>query len=44
MNTQEILATRFGELTDMIACQAIFNGAEPKRRAIVDFDAALRLE
>lgn len=30
MDKQEILCTRIGEMRDMIACLAIFNGAKPK--------------
>ncbi len=30
MGTREILTTRLGEMRDMIACLAIFNGAPPK--------------
>lgn len=32
MTRQEIMATRVGEMRDMIACLAIYNGAEPKQR------------
>ena len=32
MTRQEIMATRVGEMRDMISCLAIYNGAEPKRK------------
>lgn len=32
MGRQEILATRYGEMLDMIACLAIQNGAKPKKK------------
>lgn len=32
MSAQEIRVTRWGELMDMIACNAIYNGAKPKRK------------
>ena len=32
MAKREILCTRVGEMRDMIACTAIFNGAKPKTR------------
>ena len=33
MDRREILVTRYGEMMDMIACLAIFNGsAKPKKR------------
>lgn len=31
MTHQEIMTTRFGEMADLIACLAIYNGAEPKK-------------
>lgn len=31
MGKKEILLTRYGEMLDMIACYAIFNGAKPKK-------------
>ena len=30
MDKREILATRLGEMRDMIACLAIYHGAKPK--------------
>lgn len=30
MSRREILSTRYGEMLDMIACMAIYNGATPK--------------
>lgn len=41
MTKQEIIATRYGEMADMISCYAIFNGADPKRR--LDYDEAITL-
>ena len=32
MGRQEILLTRTGEMRDMIACLAIYNGAPPKTK------------
>ena len=32
MGRQEIQATRYGEMLDMIACLAIQNGAKPKKK------------
>lgn len=32
MSKREILVTRYGEMADMIACFAIYNGAEPKEK------------
>ena len=44
MNKQEIMSTRFGEMSDMISCFAIYNGAEPKtKQRKMDFDKALEL-
>lgn len=31
MSRREILVTRYGEMTDMIACYAIYNGAKIKK-------------
>lgn len=42
MSKQEIIVTRYGEMSDMISCYAIFNGAEPKKKKM-DFDEAMRL-
>lgn len=33
MQKREILCTSYVEMCDMIACMAIDNGAEPKRKA-----------
>jgi len=41
MTKQEIIATRYGEMADMISCYAIFNGAEPKNK--LSFDEAMKL-
>lgn len=43
MTKAEILVTRYGEMTDMIACHAIQNGAEPKNRHKMTFEEALML-
>ena len=44
MTKQEILVTRYGEMTDMISCFAIYNGAEPKKKhRKLSFDEALAL-
>lgn len=32
MEKREIMATRYGEMLDMISCFAIYNGAEPKKQ------------
>lgn len=42
MSKQEILTTRYGEMSDMISCYAIFNGAEPKRKKLT-FDEVMAL-
>lgn len=42
MTKQEIMVTRYGEMSDMISCYAIFNGAEPKKKKM-SFDDALKL-
>ena len=41
MTKQEILVTRYGEMSDMISCYAIFNGAKPKKK--MSFDDAMKL-
>lgn len=44
MTKQEILVTRYGEMTDMISCLAIYNGADPKKKPKkFSFDEALAL-
>jgi len=43
MQKQEILVTRYGEMSDMISCYAIFNGAEPKKKKRLSFDEAMKL-
>lgn len=44
MSKQEILVTRYGEMTDMISCFAIYNGADPKKKPKkFSFDEALAL-
>lgn len=33
MNRREVMATRWGEMMDLVACMAIWNGvAKPKRK------------
>ena len=44
MAKREILATRYGEMLDMVSCFAIFNGAkEKKKKRALSFDDALLL-
>lgn len=45
MRKQEILATRYGEMVDMISCFAIYNGgAKPKKKKKKwSFDEAMEL-
>lgn len=44
MSKQEIMVTRYGEMTDMISCYAIYNGAEPKKKPKKwSFDEAMSL-
>ena len=44
MTKQEIMATTYGEMSDMISCFAIYNGAEPKKvKKVYTFDEALAL-
>lgn len=44
MSRQEILATRYGEMLDMIACMAIQNGAKPrKKRKRIRYEDAIEL-
>lgn len=44
MSRREIMATRYGEMLDMLACLAIYNGAKPKRPRIkMDIQDALKL-
>lgn len=44
MSKQEILLTRYGEMSDMISCFAIYHGAEQKRkRKRLSFDEAIAL-
>ena len=43
MAKQEIMVTRYGEMSDMISCFAIFNGAEPLKKKKMSFDEALKL-
>ena len=32
MSRREVMATRWGEMMDLVACMAIWNGAKPKRK------------
>ena len=41
MSKEEIMVTRYGEMSDMISCYAIFNGADPKNK--LSFDEAMKL-
>lgn len=44
MGRQEIMCARYGEMLDMIACLAIYNGASPKKkRKHWTFDEAMRV-
>lgn len=45
MTRQEILNTRYGEMLDMIACLAIYNGnaKEKKKKHKYTFDEAIQL-
>lgn len=43
MSKQEILSTRYNEMSDMISCFAIYNGADPKKNNKMDFDVAIQL-
>ena len=43
MQKQEIMVTRYGEMSDMISCFAIFNGADPKQTRKMSFDEAIKL-
>lgn len=37
MQKQEIMATRVGEMLDMISCLSIYNGAPPKGQSNLSF-------
>jgi hypothetical protein len=43
MQKQEIMVTSYGEMSDMISCYAIFNGAEPLKKHKMSFDDAMKL-
>lgn len=44
MQKQEIMVTRYGEMSDMISCFAVFNGADPKQnKKTMSFDEAMKL-
>lgn len=42
MSAAEVIGTRYGEMLDMIACMAIYNGAKPKAKKL-SFDEAMKL-
>lgn len=42
MSAADVMATRYGEMLDMIACMAIYNGATPKAEKL-SFDEAMKL-
>lgn len=42
MSAPEVMGTRYGEMLDMIACMAIYNGAKPKAEKL-SFDEAMEL-
>lgn len=45
MSKAEIMITTYGEMCDMIACEAIFNGAEAKKKPrSFSFDEAMALK
>lgn len=41
MNTLEAETCRFGDVLDLIACEAISNGAKPKRRPVTNMETIL---
>lgn len=44
MSRREIMATRYGEMLDMVSCFAIYNGAEAKKKKRkLSFDEVLAL-
>lgn len=44
MSKQEIMATRVGEMKDMISCFAIYNGATPKKKKkSLSYEAAVKV-
>lgn len=44
MARQEIMVTRLGEMLDMIACLAIYNGADPKeQKRALRYEDAVKL-
>ena len=42
MSKREIDITRYGEMLDMIACHAIFNGAKPKTKRSMEDVLSMR--
>lgn len=44
MPRQEIIATRFSEMLDMITCLSIYNGNAEPDHSINDFDDAIQIE
>lgn len=44
MTRREIMATRYGDMLDLISCLAIYNGAEPgETRRKLTFDETLEV-
>ena len=42
MSASEVMSTRYGDMLDMIACLAIYNGAKPKAEKL-SFEEAMKL-
>lgn len=43
MTRWEVLHTRLGEMMELMDCHAIAHGAEPKRRAVLSYDEAMKV-
>lgn len=43
MSREEIDVARYGEIVDLIACMAIFNGAAEQKKSIKDYQSAIAL-
>lgn len=43
MQKREIMATRYGEMLDMISCFAVYNGAELKEKKEWTFEEVMEL-
>lgn len=43
MSREEINITRYGEMADLIACQAVNNGAAKLKNTVTDYQAAIAL-